>query len=164
VRCDVELRATAWTTKRRNVGIEIGPTSARLFLKHLERVMGEIADQMLDGTLCEGCGVYMGDECGHPRLCNACDEHKDEPAQNEVNRIVKKVACPTCQRMVKLAGLSAHIRDKHEKVVMYPEHLAKVERARIETIDAAIRICNANLSKTDARYVVEELMALKVKS
>lgn len=36
--------------------------------------MGEIADMMLDGTLCEGCGTYMeGEGYGFPRYCsNAC--------------------------------------------------------------------------------------------
>ena len=36
--------------------------------------MGEIADMMLDGTLCEGCGVYLeGEPTGYPRYCSgAC--------------------------------------------------------------------------------------------
>lgn len=35
--------------------------------------MGEIADMMLDGTLCEGCGEYLDDEDGDgvPRYCSA---------------------------------------------------------------------------------------------
>src|SRR6185312_10679181 len=33
--------------------------------------MGEIADMMLDGTLCEGCGEFMGDDGdGWPRYCS----------------------------------------------------------------------------------------------
>ncbi len=37
--------------------------------------MGEIADMMLEGDLCAGCGVYMdGDGDGFPRYCSAsCD-------------------------------------------------------------------------------------------
>ena len=35
--------------------------------------MGDIADMMLEGVLCERCGEYIGDEVGHPRLCNACE-------------------------------------------------------------------------------------------
>lgn len=37
--------------------------------------MGEIADMMLEGDLCAGCGVYMdGDGDGFPRYCsNDCD-------------------------------------------------------------------------------------------
>jgi hypothetical protein len=34
--------------------------------------MGEIADAMLDGTLCEGCGSYIeGEGSGFPRYCSA---------------------------------------------------------------------------------------------
>lgn len=34
--------------------------------------MGEIADMMLDGTLCEGCGVYLGNGKGYPQYCQNC--------------------------------------------------------------------------------------------
>lgn len=34
-------------------------------------MMGEIADMMLDGTLCEGCGEFIeGDASGFPRYCS----------------------------------------------------------------------------------------------
>jgi hypothetical protein len=33
--------------------------------------MGEIADMMLDGTLCECCGAFIDDDApGHPRYCS----------------------------------------------------------------------------------------------
>ncbi len=33
--------------------------------------MGEIAEMMLEGTLCEACGVYIeGESPGHPRYCS----------------------------------------------------------------------------------------------
>lgn len=34
--------------------------------------MGEIAEAMLDGALCEGCGVYMGEGDGYPVRCRGC--------------------------------------------------------------------------------------------
>lgn len=34
--------------------------------------MGEIADAMLDGTLCEGCGVYLGEATGYSIKCQDC--------------------------------------------------------------------------------------------
>lgn len=51
--------------------------------------MGDIADMMLDGTLCERCGSVMEDLIvpgqkqlkkppGHPRLCDDCKED-DKP-------------------------------------------------------------------------------------
>lgn len=40
--------------------------------------MGEIAEMMLDGTLCEGCGEYLGGESlGFPMRCGGCGG--DEP-------------------------------------------------------------------------------------
>jgi hypothetical protein len=39
--------------------------------------MGEIADGMVDGTLCEGCGAYIGEGDGFPMRCSACDDVDD---------------------------------------------------------------------------------------
>lgn len=44
--------------------------------------MGDIADMMIDGILCEQCGVYIDDDPpGHPRLCPSCahEEAKRAP-------------------------------------------------------------------------------------
>ena len=38
--------------------------------------MGEITDMHLDGTLCESCGVYMGESVGYPVVCEDC--HSEE--------------------------------------------------------------------------------------
>ena len=41
--------------------------------------MGEISEMILDGTLCEQCGEYIGDEVGFPRSCYSCGgEGKEE--------------------------------------------------------------------------------------
>jgi hypothetical protein len=34
--------------------------------------MGDIADMMLDGSMCNGCGVLLGKANGYPRLCKDC--------------------------------------------------------------------------------------------
>ncbi len=34
--------------------------------------MGEYADMMLDGTLCQSCGEYLGDGDGFPVTCSGC--------------------------------------------------------------------------------------------
>lgn len=37
--------------------------------------MGEIAEMMVDGTLCQRCGVFLdGDSPGYPRYCQDCAE------------------------------------------------------------------------------------------
>lgn len=47
-------------------------------------MMGDIADMMLDGVLCEGCGVYLdGDAPGYPRYCEHCQKERavvDQPS------------------------------------------------------------------------------------
>ena len=68
--------------------------------------MGEIADMMLDGTLCQECGGYLGTDNGYPTTCRSCSggggwDHS------------KKVACPDCGKRVKKVGLSQHRRDAH---------------------------------------------------
>lgn len=43
--------------------------------------MGDAADAILDGTLCEACGVMVdGESPGYPRKCDGCqaDRGRDE--------------------------------------------------------------------------------------
>jgi hypothetical protein len=35
--------------------------------------MGEIADDITDGTFCYQCGEYLGEGDGYPRICPACE-------------------------------------------------------------------------------------------
>jgi hypothetical protein len=82
--------------------------------------MGEIADAMLDGTLCEGCGVYMGDECGYPVRCDVCGPADDDNlpissrAQTHANPL--KTNCSVCGKRVKRVGLKDHMRVVHSGV------------------------------------------------
>lgn len=68
---------------------------------------GEIAEMMLDGTLCEGCGEYMGGDAGYPRRCAGCGpiapEHKGKPyVQRDPNsNRSKKRAARAFQRALK---------------------------------------------------------------
>lgn len=44
--------------------------------------MGDIADMILDGILCENCGSYIDDDIsndgpGFPRLCEYCQAEQD---------------------------------------------------------------------------------------
>lgn len=43
--------------------------------------MGEMAEYMLNGDDCQGCGEYLGDGPGFPRWCASCD-----PAPGESRR------------------------------------------------------------------------------
>jgi endogenous inhibitor of DNA gyrase (YacG/DUF329 family) len=72
--------------------------------------VGEIADMMLEGDLCAGCGVYLeGDGEGFPRYCSKQCEPQDGPLRAPA----EKVKCPTCGKRVKAVGLKDHQRDAH---------------------------------------------------
>tara|TARA_B100002049_G_scaffold234290_1_gene216487 strand:- start:771 stop:983 length:213 start_codon:yes stop_codon:yes gene_type:complete len=68
--------------------------------------MGDIADMMLEGGLCEQCGVVMPDyqEPGYPRSCPDCGG--SSPRLDKVN-------CTVCGKRVKEKGLKDHMRDAH---------------------------------------------------
>lgn len=40
--------------------------------------MGDQADMMMDGTMCQSCGVYIGNGEGFPVSCNDCGRDKIE--------------------------------------------------------------------------------------
>ncbi len=44
--------------------------------------MGEIADDMIDGVCCSGCGCYFTDKHGYPVACRECraEGYIEEPA------------------------------------------------------------------------------------
>lgn len=71
-----------------------------------ENKMGEIADMMIDGDLCEGCGVWIGEGQGYSRTCHACQSEGVT-----VNK--KKVTCKICNKKVKKKGLRDHNRVVH---------------------------------------------------
>lgn len=84
--------------------------------------MGEVAEMMLDGTLCEGCGVYLGGGDGHPAYCSACAKDRGhvvmsvssaDPPRCVSKPDVPKVACPTCGKFVKVTGIGDHWRQLH---------------------------------------------------
>lgn len=64
--------------------------------------MGEIADMVLEGILCQLCGELMSDDApGHPRTCDGC------------LKPIKKHACQFCHKGFTTTGG----RDAHEKTV-----------------------------------------------
>ena len=41
--------------------------------------MGEVADDMVDGLCCSGCGVYFEKAHGYPVLCHSCYDETPQP-------------------------------------------------------------------------------------
>lgn len=90
---------------------------------------GEFAEMMLDGTLCEGCGVDMGnagegfprycsDQCARDRGALTCEAVRGmHPTPTERARWRRRQNepgyCPLCARPKTGQALSDHMRDAH---------------------------------------------------
>lgn len=75
--------------------------------------MGDIADQMLNGELCQGCGGLL-DGIGYPTFCRACQIDMNVNEHGEKTKPVKKkVKCTECGKKVMPEGMINHLRDVH---------------------------------------------------
>lgn len=83
--------------------------------------MGEVAEMMLEGILCEGCGEFLGDGDGFPTRCAGCRQPTAQiPGgglryrQNIEARARKTEACPECGKRFRLpVAVADHRRAKH---------------------------------------------------
>ena len=73
--------------------------------------MGEIADMMLDGTLCQVCGEYMGESAGYPVTCPACSGDTDQYTATKR----QKERCPICGK--RTYNAKQHMKDAHNKEI-----------------------------------------------
>lgn len=83
--------------------------------------MGEIADMMLDGTMCQLCGVWLNegeDGDGYPQYCAGCQPDEDDDVvygrADKARPPEPRYACPVCDRKLKsYEGYLDHYRTKH---------------------------------------------------
>ncbi len=93
--------------------------------------MGEYAEMMLDGTMCQVCGEYLGGDDGYPVTCESCRRaDRYEPRVPKADRYKMKgnqklakpgdairqgdrMACPFCVKSVKVTGFGDHMLDQH---------------------------------------------------
>ena len=69
--------------------------------------MGDMADMMLDGTMCSHCGVYIGTDNGFPTPCPECaGDDLEEP---------NKIKCHYCDRKIHPSGIEQHLKAKHNR-------------------------------------------------
>ena len=77
--------------------------------------MGDIADMMLDGTLCSSCGEFLGAEDDYPQMCPACAKANARAfGKLVVAAKAPKTNCEICNRRIKVAGVKDHMRDVHQ--------------------------------------------------
>ena len=81
--------------------------------------MGDIADMMLDGCLCQGCGVYLGEGDGFPEFCLGCQHEQGVPNKKHPHQTISplKAPCRYCGKHYKKSGLHAHTMAKHPEVL-----------------------------------------------
>lgn len=102
--------------------------------------MGEYAEMMLEGIVCEGCGEFMGGGSpGYPRRCRGCgpaitlvgalkrslvpNPHARKAARHnrerhEAAKTRKQFECGECRRLFRTSeGMQQHAKDKHERSV-----------------------------------------------
>lgn len=71
--------------------------------------MGEYADMILEGDVCQVCMCALDGSLGEfPQTCRECAS-----AERREKSIAQKVACKTCGKRVKLAGVNDHMRVVH---------------------------------------------------
>lgn len=78
--------------------------------------MGEIADMMIDGTMCQCCGVFLHDGHdgpGYPGYCPDCQPEDAVACTKDGQARPSKTNCPTCGKLVKKTGVADHMRDVH---------------------------------------------------
>lgn len=77
--------------------------------------MGEIAEAMLDGQMCQGCGEWLDDALGYPGYCAGCAGDFFVDTRPPGQRPQKKdTPCPICEKRLRgKIGLRHHMRDKH---------------------------------------------------
>lgn len=66
--------------------------------------MGEIADAILIGRICQQCLQPFAVDQGYPQDCLRC---------RAANAPDLRLSCPVCQKRVKPGGLPQHVRSKH---------------------------------------------------
>ncbi len=75
--------------------------------------MGEIAEMMLDGTLCAGCGVYLDQEPeGYPIYCAGCQPDERDGLIGADAPVIKQ-KCPICG--ARKANVIEHAKAKHPR-------------------------------------------------
>ena len=79
--------------------------------------MGEIAEMMLDGTLCGSCGEYIGDGDGFSQFCPGCEpDWLIEAVTGVKTEPTKTLKCDYCNRLFASDyARNQHTRAKHGK-------------------------------------------------
>lgn len=76
--------------------------------------MGEIAEMMLDGDMCEQCGEMLSESGnGYPRKCAGCTLDAPYPVDLAPKSNFSKITCQICNKKISIVGIGNHLKDSH---------------------------------------------------
>jgi len=88
--------------------------------------MGDIADQIINGEICQMCCCGEGEGRGYPYTCSDCDQPVYQSTQGATGK--GKCSCPICNKRVRKIGLQGHVKDCH------PEYLQKIYKSILNAL------------------------------
>ncbi len=78
--------------------------------------MGELADLILEGALCQQCGHDFMESSGYPRLCSSCSKPARPATKKPAPPATKKHGCVLCPRKFSsTTALADHTRAAHSE-------------------------------------------------
>lgn len=102
--------------------------------------MGEIADAMLDGDLCEGCGEYMEGGSGFTRRCAGCEPPRSSRASFKcaptIDEVFAKDLFSKPRRWLERASATGGV-----SLAEAPAYLTKLERRGHVKLVKATAMC-----------------------
>ena len=121
--------------------------------------MGDIADMMLDGTLCEGCGEFLDEDSpGHSRRCSDCSHTRAPVSQSIIvigpqacgktrfaKQIAKHYGLPTIVDEGKMSG-SLRQAEPEKNGVLYltnrppPKRFSHIQLVQFDQIARALNL------------------------
>lgn len=93
--------------------------------------MGDIADQIVNGDICQMCCCTEGSGEGYPFTCRECLGEmglEDEPTLGNPAVAKNKTQCPLCHKRVRQIGLQNHVKEVH------PEYQDKAYKAILKVL------------------------------
>ncbi len=92
------------------------------------KIMGDIADQIINGEICEMCQQATEDcPVGWAFTCSECRDESPELILNEINK--QKVDCPICGKRYKKTGIYNHTQSAH------PESMDDIHNALLLVLE-----------------------------
>lgn len=78
--------------------------------------MGEIADQIVGGEICQLCLCPGDGPMGFPFTCGDCERADKGAEKPRPSKAGNKTRCPKCSRRVKKTGLYSHLNEAHPEL------------------------------------------------